>query len=175
MHAADGLAHFIVGGRSYGAGVENDQSGFRGRRNGREALCSQAGFDGGSVGLGGSAAEIFYEESIHCIYRSWSIASKIFIEARQIHRSCIRSARQSMPEFPVSSPCWPWQGYADTGFAVVFQVVMTSRGVMKVESSASERSQHVFRFKRRKPPAHADSGMSTRISSLTVLSEGIGK
>jgi hypothetical protein len=71
MHAADGLADFVVGGCGYGAGVENDQAGFSGGRGGRKAFRCEAGFDGGSVGLGGSAAEVFYEKTVHYVYVSW--------------------------------------------------------------------------------------------------------
>jgi hypothetical protein len=71
MQAAHGLANFIIGGRGYGAGVDDDQASFGGGRGGGESFRGQAGFDGGSVGLGGAAAEVFYPESIHCINGSW--------------------------------------------------------------------------------------------------------
>src|SRR5580704_254719 len=76
MHAAHGLANFIVGGRGYGAGVEDDQGRVGGGRGGGESFRGQAGFDGGSVGLGGAAVEVFYEESIHCINGSWRRAGQ---------------------------------------------------------------------------------------------------
>src|ERR1700722_17238338 len=76
MHAAHGLANFIVGGRGYGAGVEDDQGRVGGGRGGGEPLRGQAGFNGGSVGLGGGAAEVFLEKSIPCFKGSWRRAGQ---------------------------------------------------------------------------------------------------
>ena len=76
MKAPDGLADFIVGGRGYCAGIENDQAGVRCGSGGREAFGDEAGFNGGAVGLGGAAAEVFDEESIHYIDGSWTEADE---------------------------------------------------------------------------------------------------
>ena len=70
MHAADGLADFVVGGCGYSTRVEDDEAGLVSGCGGRETFGGEAGFDGGSVGLGGAAAEVFYEEAVHCIYGS---------------------------------------------------------------------------------------------------------
>ena len=72
VHTAHGLAHLIVGGRGDGAGVEDDQIRIRGGSGGGKTFRGQAGFNGGTVGLGGSTAEVFYEEAVHCIYVNWS-------------------------------------------------------------------------------------------------------
>jgi hypothetical protein len=68
MHTTDGLPYFIVGGCSDSTGVENDQARVGSGGGGEEALRGEAGLDGGSIGLRGSASEVFYPKSIHCCY-----------------------------------------------------------------------------------------------------------
>lgn len=58
MNAADGGAGVLISGSGYGAGVENNESGFRGLVGPLQAAFAELAFDGGAVGLGGSAAEI---------------------------------------------------------------------------------------------------------------------
>jgi hypothetical protein len=74
MQAADGLTHLIVGRRGNSAGIEDNQSGIGGGGGRRKAFRCEAGLDSGPVGLGRAAAEVFYPESIHCLYGSWSFS-----------------------------------------------------------------------------------------------------
>ena len=67
MNAAYGGAGILVGGGSYGAGVEHDESGRGGLVGALQAPFQQLAFDGGAVGLGGPAAEICYVESCHVL------------------------------------------------------------------------------------------------------------
>lgn len=53
---------------------------------------------------------------------------------------------------------------------------MAASNMMHLKARTSEHSQDVLGLERRKQPAHAGSGTSTRISSFTgALSEGMGK
>jgi hypothetical protein len=65
MNAADGGAGVLVSGGRYGAGVENDEAGCRGLVGAFQAPFEQLAFNGGTVGLGGPAAEISHIESRH--------------------------------------------------------------------------------------------------------------
>ena len=70
----------------------------------------------------------------------------------------------------------PRQGDPGSGGSRMLQNVMTTGDVMDLKAGPLERSQNVLRLERRKSSTHADSGTSTRISSLTgVLSEGMGR
>src|ERR1700680_4237668 len=57
----------------------------------------------------------------------------------------------------------------------MLQVIVTSSRVMEIKSGALEHPKHIFRRERRETRTHAGSGTRTRISSLTVLSDGIGR
>ena len=79
MDPAHGLAHFVVGGRGNGAGVEHDQAGAGGGRAGRKPFGGETGFDSGSISLGGAAAEIFYPEMLHYIYGNRSAWLEVLV------------------------------------------------------------------------------------------------
>jgi len=55
---ADGVARLSVGGSGYGAGVEDDDGGGGGIGGGSIAAVEELAFDGGTVSLGGTAAEL---------------------------------------------------------------------------------------------------------------------
>jgi hypothetical protein len=65
MDTANGLAHFIIGRRGDGAGIQNDEIGV-GKGGGRdEAAAGQTGFQRRAVGLRSTAAEGFDQKSLH--------------------------------------------------------------------------------------------------------------
>ena len=65
VNFADSVAGLGVSGGRDGAGVEDDDvSALRGCRG--AATIEELAFDGGAVGLGGSAAELFDVEGGHC-------------------------------------------------------------------------------------------------------------
>ena len=65
VELADGVAGLRVGGRGYGAGVEDDDVG-DGRVRGKGiALLAELALDGGTIGLRGPAAELLDKESAH--------------------------------------------------------------------------------------------------------------
>ena len=59
------MAHILIGGSGYGAGVQDDQ--VRGRALGRglEALGGKQRFERGAIRLGRAAAEILNKELFH--------------------------------------------------------------------------------------------------------------
>ena len=65
MDAADETAGVDVGPVGDGAGVENDEIGGSGVAHGEVAAIGERGFDGGAVGLGGTAAEALDEDALH--------------------------------------------------------------------------------------------------------------
>ena len=65
MHAAHSLTNFVVGSGGHGAGVKNDQPSIAGAGGGRKSFGRETRFDGGSIGLRGSAAEILDPEPFH--------------------------------------------------------------------------------------------------------------
>ena len=65
MHAPDGLAHVVIGGRGDGAGVEHHQV-RRGALAARfQALARKQRLQRGAIGLRGPASEILNEELPH--------------------------------------------------------------------------------------------------------------
>jgi hypothetical protein len=58
LHAADGGASVLIGGIGDGASVEYDEIGLRGG-DWRQTAGFELMFDGGAIGLSGSASEIF--------------------------------------------------------------------------------------------------------------------
>ncbi len=65
MKLANGVASLSVGGGRDGAGVDDDDVGGGRRGGGGAATVEQLAFDGGAIGLGGAATELFDEESGH--------------------------------------------------------------------------------------------------------------
>ena len=62
---ADGFASLRIGGRGYGAGVDDDDVGAVGRRCEVVTLRAELALDGGGVGLRGAATELFDVEGRH--------------------------------------------------------------------------------------------------------------
>src|SRR5882762_9613691 len=65
MKLANGVAGLGVGGGGDGAGVDDDDVGGGGRGSGSAATVEQLALQGGAVGLGGAATELFDEKSRH--------------------------------------------------------------------------------------------------------------
>jgi len=66
VNFADGLAGLGVGGCGDRTGVENDHIGIKGGGGGATPTVEELALDGGTVGLGGAAAELFDVEGGHC-------------------------------------------------------------------------------------------------------------
>jgi hypothetical protein len=66
LEAADGGARVLVGGVSDGAGVEDDEVSFV-FLGGSEAARFELALEGGAIGLGGAASEVFHVEGGHGI------------------------------------------------------------------------------------------------------------
>ena len=62
---ANGVASLGVSGRSYGAGVDDDDVGIGGFVRGNVATVEELAFEGGTISLRGAAAELFYVEGGH--------------------------------------------------------------------------------------------------------------
>ncbi len=65
VELSNGFAGLSIGGGSDGAGVEDDDIGGCGRGGGGAAAIQQLALEGGAIGLGGAAAELFDKESRH--------------------------------------------------------------------------------------------------------------
>jgi hypothetical protein len=65
VELADGIASLGVGGGGYGASVQDYHVGGAWRVCESAATIEELAFDGGAVGLGGAAAELFDVESGH--------------------------------------------------------------------------------------------------------------
>lgn len=65
--AADGGAGVLIGGRSDGASVQDYDCGLRGRACAGEAALFELAFEGGAVGLSGTAAEVLYVVGGHMV------------------------------------------------------------------------------------------------------------
>ena len=63
MHPTHRLAHFVIGRRSHGAGIQDDQPGIGSVLRAREPARRQAGLDRRAIRLGCAAAEIPDPES----------------------------------------------------------------------------------------------------------------
>src|SRR5690349_16170382 len=61
--SADRGAGVLIGARSHGAGVEDYDGSVRRTGGARESALFELPFEGGAIGLSGSAAEVFYKES----------------------------------------------------------------------------------------------------------------
>ncbi len=67
MDAPDGGARILIGRRSDGAGIQNDDFGLGCGACPRQSALGQLAFNGRAVGLGGSTSEIFHVETAHQI------------------------------------------------------------------------------------------------------------
>ncbi len=62
---ANGIAGLGVGRGGDGAGVDDDDVGCGGRGSGRATAVEQLALEGGAIGLGGAATELFDKEGRH--------------------------------------------------------------------------------------------------------------
>ncbi len=65
LDAAEGGAGFLLGGGGHGAGIQNNDFRGGGAAGAVEAAVAELLFDGGAVGLGSAAAEIFDVKAGH--------------------------------------------------------------------------------------------------------------
>ena len=65
MDAADGRTRVVIGRGGDGTGVQHHDLGLGGGGGARQSLIGQLAFNGGAVGLGGAASEVFYKETAH--------------------------------------------------------------------------------------------------------------
>src|ERR1700691_2378814 len=87
--AADGSSGILIGGSGDGASVEQDEVGVRGGSAGQAASLELA-FQGGAVGLGGAASEIYDVKGSHAIMvaQAAELCGHTSIPARRCQRVC---------------------------------------------------------------------------------------
>jgi hypothetical protein len=65
VNAPDGCAGVLIGGGSYGAGVQDNDLGLGRSFGAFQSAVAELAFDRGAIGLGSAAAKVLYIESAH--------------------------------------------------------------------------------------------------------------